>query len=63
MSIPNQPLRDESQIQDIEGDEPLPAEPQIEDIEVPHVPEPPVPEDGVIDPTDTYTEGDGSHGA
>lgn len=30
------------------------------EIDVPHIPEPDVPEEGVIDPTDTYTEGPGS---
>lgn len=31
----------------------------VEEIEVPDVPEPETPEEGVLDPTDTYTEGRG----
>ena len=34
-----------------------PIEPGVEDIDVPDVPEPESPEEGVIDPADTYTEG------
>lgn len=34
-----------------------PNEPDVEEIEVADVPEPDEPEDGVIDPTDTYREG------
>ena len=39
---------------------PLTDVPIIEDIDVVPVPEPAVPEEGVIDPSDTYFEGDGS---
>jgi hypothetical protein len=36
-----------------------PNEPAVEEIDVPVVPEPEVPEGGVIDPADTYIEGRG----
>ncbi|WP_262403450.1 hypothetical protein [Actinomadura sp. CNU-125] len=32
-------------------------EPDVEEIDVPPIPEPDEPEEGVLDPDDTYTEG------
>lgn len=34
-----------------------PADQHVEEFDVPEVPEPDEPEDGVIDPDDTYVEG------
>ena len=36
-----------------------PNEPGVEEIGVPEAPEPETPEEGVIDPADDYTEGNG----
>lgn len=38
---------------------PKPAEPGVVDIDVPDIPEPDEPEQGRMDPDDTYTEGPG----